>query len=49
MILQQRGMMNLFKKMCDAPDMYYGILTDRVGFFKESKDGIEIMWFRYTN
>ena len=27
----------------DAADMYYGILADRVRFFKESKEGIEIM------
>lgn len=27
----------------DAKDMYYGILADRVRFFKESKEGIEIM------
>ncbi len=27
----------------DATDMYYGILADRVRFFKESKEGIEIM------
>ena len=27
----------------DASDMYYGILADRVRFFKESKEGIEIM------
>ncbi len=27
----------------DARDMYYGILADRVRFFKESKEGIEIM------
>ncbi len=27
----------------DAVDMYYGILADRVRFFKESKEGIEIM------
>ncbi len=27
----------------DASDMYYGILVDRVRFFKESKEGIEIM------
>lgn len=27
----------------DAADMYYGILADRVKFFKESKEGIEIM------
>ena len=27
----------------DAADMYYGTLADRVRFFKESKEGIEIM------
>ncbi len=27
----------------DAGDMYYGTLADRVRFFKESKEGIEIM------
>ena len=27
----------------DAADMYYGALADRVRFFKESKEGIEIM------
>lgn len=27
----------------DAEDMYYGTLADRVRFFKESKEGIEIM------
>ena len=27
----------------DAADMYYGILANRVRFFKESKEGIEIM------
>ncbi len=27
----------------DAADMHYGILADRVRFFKESKEGIEIM------
>ena len=27
----------------DAADMYYGILADRVRFFEESKEGIEIM------
>ena len=27
----------------DAADMYYGILADRVRFFKESKEGIKIM------
>lgn len=27
----------------DATDMYYGTLADRVRFFKESKEGIEIM------
>ncbi|WWR19919.1 PD-(D/E)XK nuclease family transposase [Lachnospiraceae bacterium JLR.KK009] len=27
----------------DAADMFYGILADRVRFFKESKEGIEIM------
>lgn len=27
----------------DAKDMYYGILASRVKFFKESKEGIEIM------
>ncbi|NBJ01389.1 nuclease [Lachnospiraceae bacterium] len=27
----------------DAVDMYYGTLADRVRFFKESKEGIEIM------
>lgn len=27
----------------DAKDMYYGTLADRVRFFKESKEGIEIM------
>ena len=27
----------------DVADMYYGILADRVRFFKESKEGIEIM------
>ena len=27
----------------DAADMYYEILADRVRFFKESKEGIEIM------
>ena len=27
----------------DAADMYYGTLADRVKFFKESKEGIEIM------
>lgn len=27
----------------NATDMYYGILADRVRFFKESKEGIEIM------
>ena len=27
----------------DAADMYYGILADRVKFFKESKERIEIM------
>ena len=27
----------------DAADMYYGTLADRVSFFKESKEGIEIM------
>ena len=27
----------------DAADMYYGTLEDRVRFFKESKEGIEIM------
>ena len=27
----------------DAKDMYYGILADRVKFFKESKEGVEIM------
>ncbi len=27
----------------DAADMYYGILADRVRFFKESKEGIELM------
>ncbi len=27
----------------NAADMYYGILADRVRFFKESKEGIEIM------
>lgn len=27
----------------DAADMYYGVLADRVRFFKESKEGVEIM------
>ena len=27
----------------DAADMYYGVLAERVKFFKESKEGIEIM------
>ncbi len=27
----------------DAADMYYGTLANRVRFFKESKEGIEIM------
>ena len=27
----------------DASDMYYGTLADRVRFFKENKEGIEIM------
>ena len=27
----------------DAADMYYGTLADRVRFFKESREGIEIM------
>ena len=27
----------------DAADMHYGTLADRVRFFKESKEGIEIM------
>ncbi|MDE5865851.1 MAG: hypothetical protein K2H31_04535 [Lachnospiraceae bacterium] len=27
----------------EADDMHYGILADRVRFFKESKEGIEIM------
>ncbi len=27
----------------DAADMYYGTLADRMRFFKESKEGIEIM------
>ena len=27
----------------DAADMYYGVLAERVRFFKESKEGIEIM------
>jgi predicted transposase/invertase (TIGR01784 family) len=27
----------------DAAEMYYGTLADRVRFFKESKEGIEIM------
>lgn len=27
----------------DAEDMYYGVLADRVRFFKESKEGVEIM------
>ena len=26
-----------------APEMHYGTLADRVRFFKESKEGIEIM------